>query len=146
MSTTASIIAAMDTPKPECFWLIARKPCGREFRRKIKRRWVFGITLAYWPFPCNGPEMTAQAALAAFQALPLSQIRQLPDGGRKKIEIWLAHFATRHANVAIRCVGNPDPHPEWTATTRKMDGWTGWLDTRHRYISPHEHTATPTQP
>lgn len=118
MTTLASLCSP---PEPEhCFWLIATKPCGRVFRLKIKRCWLFAVTLGHWPVKINAPPITAASARAAFDQLPPQSWNQLPHGAQMKLHRWLHHFAERHAGVMISCTGTLDLNPAWTRAVNRQ--------------------------
>ncbi len=117
--TTAQIVANMAATPERDFWLTATKPCGRSFRLRIKRHWLFAVTLQYWPFKVNEPPISAAEACRAFDDLKPEFWAKLPRGAQVKIYRWLHHFAERHTGVMIACTGTLDLNPEWTAAIQR---------------------------
>jgi hypothetical protein len=120
MKTTAQIVANMAATPERDFWLTATKPCGRSFRLRIKRHWLFAVTLQHWPFKVNEQPISAAEACRAFDDLKPEFWAKLPRGAQVKIHRWIHHFAERHAGVMIACTGTLDLNPEWTAAIQRI--------------------------
>jgi hypothetical protein len=121
--TTAQIVADMAATPERDFWLTATKPCGRSFRLRIKRDWLFAVTLQHWPFKVNEQPISAAEACWDWDGLKPEFWAKLPRKAQVKICRWLHHFAERHTGAMIACTGTLDL-PQEPRIPRKPFTWT----------------------
>lgn len=114
--TTAQIVANMATTPERDFWLTATKPCGRSFRLRIKRDWLFAVTLQHWPIKVNAPPVSGEELARVIEQM----LSEFWAKMHPKIRRWLHHFTTRHHGVMFQCTGTLDLHPEWTAAIQRI--------------------------
>lgn len=115
-------LSTTNTPAPEpCFWITATKPCGRQFRLKIKRDWLFAATLQHWPIKVNAPPVPAAAVCLAFDNMEPEFWKKLSRKVQVKIHRWLHHFAKQHRGVMITCTGTLHLDPDRTRAIQRQN-------------------------